>query len=145
MSIHVIEHAPTYLDARSWIAEMVRVTKPGGYVLVAAPDIRDYGNYFYDSDWSHGYPTTPARITQIFYDLGVDLKFSGSMHLGSTSKIAAVLAHIINFIIPTRLIDQITSLIVKRPLATGLKIALVWGLSMVIVQKPKKSDSQISE
>jgi hypothetical protein len=60
------------------------------------------------------------------------------MHLGSTSKIAAVLAHIINFIIPTRLIDQITSLIVKRPLATGLKIALVWGLSMVIAQKPKK-------
>jgi predicted SAM-dependent methyltransferase len=63
MSLHVIEHAPTYLDARSWIAEMVRVTKPGGYVLVAAPDIRDYGNYFYNSDWSHGYPTTPARIT----------------------------------------------------------------------------------
>ena len=140
LSLHVIEHAPTYLDARSWIAEMVRVTKPGGYVLVAAPDIRDYGNYFYDSDWSHGYPTTPARISQIFNDLGVDLKYSGCMHLGSTLKIAAVLAQIINFVIPTRLIDYITSLIVKRPLATGLKIALIWGLTIVVAQKPKKPD-----
>lgn len=30
VSLHVIEHAPSYLDARLWIEEMIRVTKPGG-------------------------------------------------------------------------------------------------------------------
>ena len=105
ISLHVIEHTPTYLDARKWLEEMIRVTTPGGQILVATPDIRDYKEYFWDSDWSHGYPTTPARVTQIFNDLKVDVKFSGSMHLGSTTGMAGLIAHAISFLIPTRLVD----------------------------------------
>ena len=30
ISLHVIEHAPTYLDARDWLKEMKRITKEGG-------------------------------------------------------------------------------------------------------------------
>lgn len=138
VSLHVLEHAPTHLDARMWLEEMIRVTKPGGYILVAAPDIRDYGNYFYDSDWSHGYPTTPARVTQLFIDLKVNVKFSGSMHLGSTSVMAALMAHVVSFVIPTKLVDFATRRLVKRPLASGIKIALLWGLTFVIVQKPEE-------
>jgi hypothetical protein len=118
---------------------MIRVTKPGGYILVATPDIRDYGKYFYDSDWSHGYPTTPARVTQIFNDLKVRVKFSGSMHLGSTTVIAAVVAHFISFFIPTRLVNFVTMRLVKRPLASGIKIALLWGTVIVVAQKPEES------
>ena len=139
ITLHVLEHAPTYLDARRWLEEMIRVTKPGGYILVAAPDIRDYGKYFYDSDWSHGYPTTPARVTQIFNDLKVRVKFSGSMHLGSTTVLAAVVAHFISFVIPTRLVNFVTMRLVKRPLASGIKIALLWGLVIVVAQKPEES------
>jgi SAM-dependent methyltransferase len=138
ISLHVLEHAPTYLDARKWLKEMIRVTKPGGFILVAAPDIRDYQAYFWDSDWSHGYPTTPARITQIFNDLKVDVKFSGSMHLGSTSAIAALFAHLLSFLIPTRLVDYLTMRLVNRSLASGLKISLLWGLTIVIVQVPEE-------
>ena len=105
ISLNVIEHAPTYLDARKWLEEMIRVTKPGGQILVATPDIRDYKEYFWDSNLSHGYPTTPARVTQIFNDLKVDVKFSGSMHLGSTTGMAGLIAHAISFLIPTRLDD----------------------------------------
>ncbi len=139
ISIHVLEHAPTYLDARRWLEEMVRVTKPGGYILVATPDIRDYGSYFYDSDWSHGYQTTPARLTQLCNDLKTKVKFSGSMHLGSTSALAALIAHFISFIIPTRLANFVTMRLVKRPLASGIKIALLWGLTIVVAQKPEDS------
>ena len=126
ISLHVIEHAPTYLEARNWLKEMIRVTTPGGYILVATPDIRDYKEYFWDSDWSHGYPTTPARVTQIFKDLKVDVRFSGSMHFGSTSLIAAFFAHAMSYLIPTRLVDFFTKKLVRRPLASGLKIALLW-------------------
>jgi|LauGreSuBDMM15SN_2_FD.fasta_scaffold03179_4 SAM-dependent methyltransferase len=135
ISLHVIEHAPTYLDARTWLEEMIRVTKPGGYILVATPDVLDYQEFFWDSDWSHGYPTTPARVAQIFNDLKADVKFSGSMHLGSTTVIAAVIAHAISFLIPTRPVDFLTKKMVNRPLASGLEIALLWGLTIVIVQK----------
>ncbi len=141
ISLHVIEHAPNYLDARRWIEEMIRVTKPGGYVLVATPDVRDYKNFFWDSDWSHGYPTTPARISQIFNDLKIVVRFSGTMHLGSTSVIASIFAYIIDLTIPTRLIDVITLRLFNRPLASGLKIALIWGLSVVLVQKPQKDEN----
>ena len=139
ISLHVIEHAPTYLDAREWLKEMIRVTTPGGHILVATPDIRDYKEYFWDSDWSHGYPTTPARVTQIFNELKVDVNFSGSMHFGSTTSIAAFFAHAISFLIPTRLVDFFTKKLVSRPLASGLKIALLWGLTIVIVQVPEES------
>ena len=139
ISLHVLEHAPTYLDARLWLEEMIRVTKPGGYIMVVAPDIRDYGNYFYDSDWSHGYPTTPARVTQIFNDLNVSVKSSSSMHLGSTSVMAALMSYFVSFMIPTKLVDFVTMLLVKRPLASGIKIALLWGLTIVVAQKPKES------
>jgi SAM-dependent methyltransferase len=138
ISLHVIEHAPTYLDARTWLEEMIRVTKPGGFILVTTPDIRDYQAYFWDSDWSHGYPTTPARISQIFNDLKVNVKFSGSMHLGSTSSIAAFFAHLLSFLIPTRLVDYLTMRLVNRPLASGLKISVLWGLTFVLIQVPEK-------
>ena len=140
ISLHVLEHAPTSLAARQWVQEMIRVTKPGGFILIATPDIREYKDFFWDSDWSHGYPTTPARISQICNDLKVDVKFSGTMHLGSTSAFASIIAHVIDLIIPTRIIDIITLQLVKRRLASGLKIALIWGLSMVLVQKPQKNE-----
>jgi SAM-dependent methyltransferase len=139
ISLHVLEHAPTYLSARMWLQEMIRVTKPGGFILVVTPDIRDYQNFFWDSDWSHGYPTTPRRVTQIFNDLKVNVKFSGSMHLGSTSVIAAITARIVNLVIPTRLVDYVTMRLLKRPLASGIKIAMLWGLTFVLVQKPEES------
>jgi len=138
ISLHVIEHAPTYLDARKWLEEMIRVTKPGGFILVTTPDIRDYQAYFWDSDWSHGYPTTPARISQIFNDLKVNVKFSGSMHLGSTSSVAALFAHLLSSLIPTRLVDYLTTRLVNRPLASGLKISILWGLTFVLVQVPEE-------
>lgn len=139
ISLHVLEHAPTYLDARQWVQEMIRVTKPGGYILIATPNVMDYQNFFWDSDWSHGFPTTPKRITQIFNDLKVNVKYSGSMHLGSTSVIAALMAHFISFVIPTKLVDFATMRLVKRPLASGIKIALLWGLTFVVAQKPEES------
>jgi SAM-dependent methyltransferase len=56
MSAHVIEHAMNPMEAREWCEEMFRVVRPGGHVLIVAPDVVDYKEYFWDTDWSHGYP-----------------------------------------------------------------------------------------
>ena len=134
-SIHVLEHATSYVDARLWVEEMLRVTKGGGYCLIAAPDINDYGSYFWDSDWSHGFPTSPRRLSQMMSDFDVDITYSGSMHLGSVSGLSAFIAHVIGFFIPTKLIDLLTMKLHKRPLASGVNFALLYGLTFVIVQK----------
>jgi len=134
-SIHVLEHATSYADARLWVEEMLRVTKKGGYCLIAAPDINDYGSYFWDSDWSHGFPTSPRRVSQMLSDFDVDITYSGSMHLGSVSGLSAFCAHVIGFFIPTKLIDLLTLKLIKRPLASGVNFALLYGLTFVIVQK----------
>ena len=71
-SVHVLEHAPSWGDANLWCREMIRVLKPGGQILVVAPDIRDYRENFWDSDWSHGFPTTPHRVSQFFWTLNLN-------------------------------------------------------------------------
>jgi len=134
-SMHVLEHSSGFVEAREWCEEMLRVTRPGGHVCVVAPDIRDYRTYFWDGDWTHGYPTTPQRVSQIFTDLSYPPIHSGSMHLGGTGGVAAFLAHVGSALVPTRLGDVVSNRIFGRPLASGLKIACLWGLTFVVAQK----------
>jgi SAM-dependent methyltransferase len=136
ISLHVLEHAPTYLDARAWVMEMIRVTKPGGTIMIACPDIRDYGSYFWDIDWSHGWPTSPQRVAQLLNDFNLEPIFTGSLHLGSRKLLASIVAHLLNLVIPTRLLDKFCMRVFARPLATGLKVAAIWGLTFVVAKKP---------
>lgn len=135
VSLHVLEHAASYADARDWCAEMLRVVRPGGYVLVVTPDLHDWKTFFWSADWSHGWPTTPQRISQVFNDLDAPICFSGSLHIGSLRLFPAVVAHALSFLIPTRLVDAITFRIVGRPLGSGFKQGLLWGMSFVVVTK----------
>ena len=135
-SVHVLEHASTHLDAWSWVKEMKRVVRPGGYILICTPDAQDWGSYFWDSDWSHGYPTTPRRLTQLVQDNGLEVVYSGKMHLGSLSNWSAVIAHLVAFLLPTRIGDMLTQRIFGRPMVSGLKIAVLWGLTYVVARKP---------
>jgi len=139
-SMHVLEHAPGYGDAWLWCQEMARVVRPGGCILVAAPDIRDYRAYFWDVDWSHGYPTTPQRVSQIMRDLGLTIQYEGNMHLGRLGGFSAATAHVASALIPTRLGDLASRRIFGRPLASGLKFAVLWGLVFVVAQRPLELD-----
>jgi SAM-dependent methyltransferase len=134
-SIHVLEHASSHLDAWAWVKEMKRVVRPGGHILICTPDAQDYGTYFWDSDWSHGYPTTPRRLSQILQDHGLELVFVGKMHFGSLSPLVAAFSHFFALLLPTRLGDRITQKLFGRPLVSGLKIAVLWGLTYVIAKK----------
>lgn len=140
MSAHVIEHAMNPMEAREWCEEMFRVVRPGGHVLIVAPDVVDYKEYFWDTDWSHGYPPTPKRVSQMFDDIGLDVEFAGKMHLGRTGLGFAFLAHALSALIPTHLGDKLTARFFGRPLVSGLKITM-WGLVFVIGRKPTPAAS----
>lgn len=133
--MHVLEHAPNYVEARKWMKEALRTLKTGGVLVIASPNILDYKGFFWNLDWSHGYPTTPARIAQISNDLEHDVTYSGSLHLGQSNFISAFFARVFSLLIPTRIVDSFAMKIVGRPLASNLKVACLWGLSFVVTTK----------
>lgn len=134
-AIHVLEHAPTYEAALSWVKEMLRILKPGGKILLCAPDVRDCGSYFWDQDWSHGFPTTPQRVTQLLQGLNISIDISTTIRLGSINPFKKCVARLVALSIPTRLVDSITMRAVGRPLASGLKIATLWSSTFIVGTK----------
>lgn len=131
MALHVLEHAPDPYAARSWLDAMAATVRPGGVVLICSPDIRDYRHAFYESDWSHGWPTTPQRVADLMRYAGLDVTTAVTYRAGSLSP-WNVAAYAAGGLIPTRPVDAVTRHRLGRPLATGGKIALTWGLTFVV-------------
>jgi len=134
LAVHVIEHARDGYEARDWVEGMTRVVRPGGYVLVVSPDVRDYKTAFWDIDWSHSFPTTPNDATQIFEDLNLQVVTSTVIRAGSLNGTISSAAWMAGCLIPTRPINAISRGLVGRDLATGLKVQALWGATFVLGQ-----------
>jgi SAM-dependent methyltransferase len=134
-SLHVLEHAPNYIEARDWVKEMLRVAAPKSFLVICAPDIRSWRDHFWNADWSHGWPTTPDRIVQVATDLGASKIVAKSFYLGHPGFHFQALAKILLLIIPVKLIDWVSLKLIGRPLASGFRDAMLFGLSVVILQK----------
>lgn len=82
---HVLEHSTDWTSARMLLKESLCRTRPGGYVVVIAPDYLSSGKYFFDSDATHGYPTTLRTVAQLMRDVGLNVSVAlhhrgGSFH-----------------------------------------------------------------
>ena len=139
VSMNVMEHAASPEVAMKWVLAMAKCLRPGGSLLVAAPDVRDFRWTFWDVDWTHGWPTTPQRIADLLEGVGLELTTVKTMRLGSLSAWSAV-GFIVSRLLPTRFLDSVTRRLIGRPLATGAQIGLLWGLSFVIAKKPGGDD-----
>lgn len=71
VATHVIEHMPDMDAAMAMLGEMIRIARPGGVVALTAPDLLWYGNYFWDCDYSHNFPTSARRLQQMMLDQGL--------------------------------------------------------------------------
>jgi SAM-dependent methyltransferase len=134
-AFHVIEHAPNYQDAVLWINEMIRVLKPGGILFLIAPDIRSCKEYFWDSDRTHGFPTTPNRVSQLLLNSDAEVIVSTTFQIGSTSALSKALSRLSAMLIPTMLLDSIARRFSGRPLMSGFQMASLWTSTFVIAQK----------
>ena len=138
LTMHVMEHASSPAEARAWVKALAECLRPGGSLVVVAPDVRDYRAGFWDSDWSHGWPTTPGRIAQLVEEIGLEVTTAKVMRLGSLSPWSS-LSMLLSGLIPTRPVNSVILRLMGRPLGTGIKIALLWGMTFVVARKPLAS------
>lgn len=134
-AFHVIEHAPNYQDAVLWVNEIIRALKPGGILFLIAPDIRSCKEYFWDADRTHGFPTTPYRVSQLLLSSDTEVIVSTTFQIGSTSGLSKTLSRFSSILIPTRLLDSIALRFSGRPLISGFQMASLWTSTFVIAQK----------
>ena len=90
-ALHVLEHTQSAQDAREWLEGVCRVVAPGGEIVIASPDARDYRWWFFESDWSHGWVTTPSRIAAVGRDLGLEIIEERVLRAGFSGVVSWVL------------------------------------------------------
>lgn len=69
-SSHVLEHMSGPQDAYEFFAECRRVLKPDGQLITIAPDASRMGKFFWDCDYTHVFPVTGRRLSQLLTDAG---------------------------------------------------------------------------
>lgn len=70
----VLEHMSGIDAARAWVAEAMRVLRPGGTLFVVVPDYLKERGFFWDIDYTHNFPTTERRMRQLLYDGGFEVR-----------------------------------------------------------------------
>lgn len=77
---HVLEHASGLPQAEAMLREMRRIVRPGGCIALTTPDLLWYGNYFWDCDYSHNFPTSARRLQQLFIDQQLEVQVLRYVH-----------------------------------------------------------------
>jgi SAM-dependent methyltransferase len=69
----VLEHMSGIDAARAWVAEALRILRPGGLLFVVVPDYLKERGFFWDIDYTHNFITTERRVRQLLYDGGFEV------------------------------------------------------------------------
>ncbi len=104
---HVLEHARDWVEAREMLVAARRALRPGGAVVVVAPDLLDWREEFWNVDWSHGFPTTARRCVQLFHDCGLRRVDWWHHRAGTFSAAPRAAAAAVARSVPYRLIDRL--------------------------------------
>ena len=70
----VLEHMSGIDSAREFVAEALRVLRPGGVLFVVVPDYLKERGFFWDVDYTHNFVTTERRVRQLLYDGGFQVE-----------------------------------------------------------------------
>jgi SAM-dependent methyltransferase len=70
----VLEHMSGIDQAREFVAEALRVLRPGAILFVVVPDYLKERSFFWDVDYTHNFVTTERRVRQLLYDGGFQIE-----------------------------------------------------------------------
>ena len=83
---HVIEHSPSWIDARKLLEDCRKVLNSNGRLVIVSPDLLSWKHEFWNVDWSHGYPTSVRNLSQLCSDVGY-INIEAKHHRNGSSNI----------------------------------------------------------
>jgi len=105
---HVLEHSPTWLDARELLLCLSKKLGVSGQLIIIGPDSQSWRREFYNCDATHGYPTSLRNVVQLIDDVGMEYLVASHHRNGRFDVLTRAIFFIICFV-PHRLIDRIIS------------------------------------
>ena len=103
---HVLEHSPSWLEARSMVDAARSLLKGGGVLVVVSPDLLSWRHQFWNVDATHGYPTTLRNVVQLLGDVGLVEVLARHHRSASFNPLIRALTRLV-CLLPHRLIDPI--------------------------------------
>lgn len=117
----VIEHMSDHLKAVQLVEEAIRVVRPGGWVVLTAPDISSWREFFWE-DYTHNYPTSPRRILTMFQDLELT-ENRVQQYCSSFFGPMRYLVLLVGLLLPYRLFNWLTGTSLTQGVIFNLKAA----------------------
>ena len=103
---HVLEHSPTWLEARRMVEAARSLLRTGGSVVVISPDLSSWRYQFWNGDATHGYPTTVRNVVQLLTDVGLDVVVARHHRNASFSLLMRALMRTL-CLLPHQVVDAI--------------------------------------
>ena len=105
---HVLEHSPTWVDARNLLDDARKLLAENGSIVVVGPDAINWGRQFWNGDATHGYPTTLRNVVQLCDDVGLETVFAGHHRNASVNWFGRIPFVLLSYV-PHNFIDRILS------------------------------------
>ena len=103
---HVLEHSPTWVDARNLLSDIAGLLSPTGRIVIIGPDAQCWGREFWNIDATHGFPTTLRNVAQLADDVGLSV-VQARHHRNANFNIVSKAIFFLLSVLPHRLIDRI--------------------------------------
>ena len=133
---HVLEHMASAYEARNFLLSIYQNIEPGSNVVIICPDYRDWNFFFWDCDWSHGYPTTLNRINQLLTDVGFIPSFAKHHRYGSTLPVVRLFALLCNALIFNKFVSFLSRLFTNKDYPASMLSLMGYRQIYLIASKP---------
>lgn len=131
----VLEHATDYLNAREMLVSAYDKLSADGNIVVVVPDFLSWGKYFYDIDWSHGFPLTLNRLNQLLMDAGFEIVLSKYYEATSTNALISTSLYFISKLMPVKLFDWISLKLFNKKFCSSFMSLFGWRHIIAIGKK----------
>lgn len=103
---HVLEHSPTWVDARQLVSDVAGLLSPTGRIVIIGPDAQCWGREFWNIDATHGFPTTLRNVAQLADDVGLSV-VKARHHRNANFGVVPKAMFVVLSVLPHRMIDRI--------------------------------------
>ncbi|MDD5593440.1 MAG: methyltransferase domain-containing protein [Candidatus Margulisbacteria bacterium] len=132
---HLLEHMDGFTQARELLLAANEKLKAGGYIVIISPDINSWKEAFWEVDWSHGYPTSVQRISQLLGDTGFKIHYATTITTTLSASFLTLLLDLVYRLLPINLLDALSVRLTGKKLFFGYMATFGWRQAFVIGKK----------